>query len=336
MRLVKNAWWVMLAWLSVSVTFGQQSGTTSYSFLKVPQNARLAALGGVNVSLTDTDVNFFFSNPALAGDSLIGWASAGYMFYVADVGQASFAGSFRRGRNFVGSVGVQHLNYGELEGTDATGLSTGTFRSGETALLFSLSHRVSNFRVGATSKFLFSNLAGFRAAAFAVDLGGLFVHPERDFTVGLVIKNFGFHFSDYSETNQPSLPFDVQVGATFKPEHMPLRFSFTANNLVRPGDVYGEGEVRSTLNKIFSHLTIGTELLIHRNINVLVGYNSLRQQELKAQQGGGGGGFSVGLAAKIKSIDVVVSQGRYSVGNANYSVTLAANLQEMIFKKRVL
>jgi len=337
LQLVSHALLISIFWLSVSMTWAQSSSATSYSFLKIPQNARLAALGGVNVSLSDKDVNFFFSNPALAGDSLTGWASAGYMFYVADIGQASFAGSIKRGKKFVGSFGIQHFNYGALEGTDPTGMVTGTFRSGETALVFSLSHRVSNFRAGATSKFLFSNLAGFTAAAFAVDLGGLFIHPEHDFTVGLVIKNFGFHFSDYSESNQSSLPFDIQLGTTFKPEHMPLRFSFTAYNLVRPDYLYSNlDEEPSALNKIFSHVSIGAEILVHRNVNVLLGYNSLRQQELKVQQGGGGSGFSFGLAARIKSFDLVLSQSRYSVGQANYSITLAANLQDMIFKKRVL
>lgn len=336
--MVSHVLLISIFWLSVITTWAQNSITSSYSFLRVPQNARLAALGGVNVSLSDRDVNFFFSNPALAGDSLVGWASAGYMFYVADIGQATFAGSFKRGKNFIGSVGIQHLNYGDLEGADPTGLVTGAFRSGETALVFSLRHRVSSFCLGATSKFLFSNLAGFQAAAFAVDLGGVFIHPEHDFTIGLVIKNFGFHFSDYSETNKPSLPFDIQVGTSFKPEHMPLRFSLTAYNLVKPDYLYNNPDEAEpgTVNKIFSHITIGAEILVHPNINVLLGYNALRQQELKVQQGGGGNGFSFGLAAKIKTVDLVFSQSRYSIGQANYSITLAANLQDMIFKKRVL
>ena len=74
-----------------STAFAQTGGKKSFEFLNVPNNARLAALGGVNVSLADRDINFFFSNPALVGDTLAGFASASYQFYVADIGQATFS-----------------------------------------------------------------------------------------------------------------------------------------------------------------------------------------------------------------------------------------------------
>ncbi len=317
----------------------QLGGQYAYDFLNIPVHARLAALGGVNVSHYNKDQNFFFTNPALVSDSLAGWASASYLFYVADIGQASFAYTFTTKRAGAFSIGVQHLNYGELEGFDATGLSTGTFRSGETAVIVSRSHQISTFRLGVNSKWVFSNLAGFRSAAWLFDLGGVFVHPSQDLTVGLVIKNFGFRLSDYSDTNKSTLPFDIQVGATFKPEHMPLRFSFTAHNLVRLGKSYDnpdDDDIPSTASKVLSHFNFGAEVLLHRNFHILAGYNFLRQQELRVESGGGGGGFSFGLAMNIRSVNLVVSQSRYSIGQANYTFTLAANIEQMIFKKRVL
>ena len=67
-----------------------------------------------------------------------------------------------------------------------------TYRSGESALFVSKSHQISNFRFGATLKMAFSSIAGYRANAIMMDIGGLFVHPHQDFTVGLAIKNVGF------------------------------------------------------------------------------------------------------------------------------------------------
>ncbi|MBX2963789.1 MAG: type IX secretion system protein PorQ [Cyclobacteriaceae bacterium] len=338
MRLLRYAISVVVLIFFSGYAWGQSSVSTTYSFLKVPQHARLAALGGVNVSRYNADVNFFFNNPALTGDSLVGWASAGYMFYVADIGQSTFSGTFKSPKNFVSSIGVQHINYGEIEATDATGLPIGNFRSGETALVYSISHQVSAFRLGVNTKLLFSNLAGFNSAAFALDLGGVFIHPHRDFTVGLVIKNIGFTLSDYSDTNQPSVPFDVQIGTSFKPEHMPVRFSITAYNLTR-NNYFAESipdEESTTLKKVISHFNMGAEILIHRNVNVLLGYNALRQQELNVQQGGGGSGFTFGFVTRIKSFDFVFSRSRFSVGNANYSFTLAADLKKIIKKKRVV
>lgn len=320
-------------------TWAQFGGRSSYDFLTISPNARLTALGGVNVSHSDKDLNFFFSNPALVGDTLAGWASASYLFYVADIGQASFAATHSFKKIGTLSFGVQHISYGEIEGLDHTGSPLGTFRSGETALVISKSHQVSFFRLGVNLKGVFSNLAGFRSSAIMLDLGGVFIHPEHDLTIGLAIKNVGFVLSDYSDTDTSNLPFDVQVGATYKPEHMPLRFSITAYNLAYPGKVYDDpiNEDKSgTLDKVMSHFNFGAEVLLHRNVHVLAGYNFLRQSELKAESGGGGSGFSFGLAAKVKSIDIVFGSSRYSVGNSTYSFTVAANVENMILKKKEL
>ena len=325
-------------WLAFS-SWAQYGGQSSYEFLNIPNNARLAALGGVNTSLADHDINFFFSNPALAGDSLAGWASASYLAYVGNIGQASFAyaAPFKR----IGTVlfGVQHISYGEIEGFDATGAPAGTFQSGETALVIGMSHHLGSFRMGANVKAVFSNLAGFRSSAVMVDLGGVFIHPEHDFTVGLVIRNVGFVLSEYSETSDTEIPFDVQAGLTYKPEHMPLRFSVSVYNLVRPGELYddpADQETEGTLDKVLGHFNFGAEVLLHRNVHLLAGYNFLRQKELRVETGGGGSGFNFGFSVNVRSFDFTFATSRYSVGNSNYTFTLATNLERMIFKKRTL
>lgn len=314
----------------------QWGGQRSFDFLNIPGNARLSGLGGVNVSLVDKDVNFFFCNPALVSDSLAGYASAGYQFYVADIGQAAFAYAHKFKTIGTISVGVQHMGYGEITGYDASGLEIGSFNSGETAIVISKSHQVSNFRVGANLKTVFSNVAGFHSSAIMLDAGGTFIHPTQDLTIGLVFKNFGFALSEYSETSNTKVPFDVQVGATFKPEHMPLRFSLTAFNLASAGDAYDnpddEDDDAGSFDKIIRHINIGAEILFHRQVNVLLGYNFLKQQELRTKNGGGSG-FSIGAAIKIKTFDIIVSRSSYSAGNGAYSFTVAANIQNMIFKR---
>ncbi len=317
----------------------QLGGQRSFDFLNVPGNARLSGLGGVNVSLADKDVNFFFTNPALVSDSLAGCASAGYQFYVADIGQASFAYAHKFKTIGTLSFGVQHMSYGKITGYDASGLEIGSFKSGETAIVISKSHQVSNFRVGANLKTIFSTIAGFHSSAVMLDLGGTFIHPTRDLTIGLAFKNLGFVLSEYSETSDTKVPFDVQVGATFKPEHMPLRFSLTAYNLASSGDAYDnpddEDDDPGSFDKIIRHVNIGAEILFHHNVNVLLGYNFLKQQELKTENSGGSG-LSVGAAIKIKTFDIVISRSSYSVGNGAYSFSVAANIQNMIFKKRTI
>jgi hypothetical protein len=320
-------------------SLAQFGGKSSYDFLNVPASARAAALSGVNVSLADRDVNFIFSNPALVSDSLAGYASAGYTFYVADIGQSVFAYTHDFKRIGSLSFGVQHLAYGNIAAYDDAGLESGSFQSGETSLLISKSHQISNFRLGASVKFVFSNIAGFRSNAVLMDIGGVFVHPEKQVTVGLAVKNFGMVISEYSETSTTKIPFDVQAGITFKPEHMPVRTSLTVYNMASPGSAYNnpadKEDDSGSVKKIMQHLTFGAELLFHQNVNVLVGYNVLKQQELKTQNTSGGG-FTAGVAIRVKAFELTLSRSAYSIGNAAWSFTLMADMNKMIFKKRTI
>src|SRR5690606_18931112 len=113
--------------------------------------------------------------------------------------------------------------------------------------------------------------------------------------------------SDYSGMNSSRLPFDVQAGVTFRPEHMPLRFSLTAYNLTKKDVTYYnpvlDSEKPSTMDKVLDRLNVGTEILLHRNVNLLLGYNFLTHRALKLDTGGGGAGISLGFSATIKSFE---------------------------------
>jgi hypothetical protein len=318
----------------------QVGGKHAYEFLNVPGNARLAALGGVNVSLTDRDVNFFHSNPALVGDTLSGWGSAGYQFYVADIGQSTF--SYAARFNTIGTVqfGIRHMDYGSLEGYDPAGAELGEFQSGETAVLIGKSHRLGNFRMGISVKGVFSSLAGYRSGALLFDVGGVFIHPDQEFTAGLVIRNAGFVLSEYSGSSSTTLPFDVQVGMTFRPEHMPVRFSLTVYDLTEAGNAYvdpsGGIEEPGTLDKVLRHLNLGAELLLHPNFTVLIGYNFRIHKELKLEEAGGGAGFTAGLSGRIRTFEFTLSRSSYMVGTAAYSITLAADIKRMLTRRQNL
>lgn len=320
-----------------AVSFAQVGGKHSFEFLNVPNNGRLAGLGGVNVSLADKDINFFFSNPALVSDTLSGWASAGYQFYLADIGQSAF--SYAHDFEKIGTVsfGIQHIGYGTISGYDAAGQETGDFKSGETAVVVSKSHQVGNFRFGANLKGVFSSIAGYRSSAVMIDLGCIFIHPDKAFTAGLVIKNAGFVLSRYTPENNATLPFDVQAGTTFKPEHMPLRFSITAYNLARPDIAYynpddGNNEP-GVIDKVLRHFNLGAEILLHRNFAILVGYNYLIHKELKLEQSGGGAGVSIGINGRIKSFEFTASRNSYVIGTAGYTFTVSTNVRNILIRQ---
>jgi hypothetical protein len=324
----------ILLTLTSTTVFAQTAGKQSFQFLNVANNARLSALGGVNVSLSDQDLNFFYSNPALVSDTLNRWASASYQFYVGDMGQATFSFAHKFGKIGMLAMGVQHLNYGDIKGYDATGAQTNDFKSGETAVFVGKSHQVNNFTLGVNLKTVFSNIAGYRASALLIDVGGTFIHPKKNFTIGLLMKNLGFVLFDYSETSNTKLPFDLQFGSTFKPEHMPLRVSLTGYNLAQSTVTYPDGEKKGTFDKVLRRFNFATEILIHKNFELMLGYNYRIHQELKLSSGGGGTGVSFGFLVKIRAIEFSFSRSGFVAGSAGYSFTISANTAKFLTRRQ--
>lgn len=324
--------------LASAAAYAQTSGSSSFTFIDTPASARLAALGGVNTSLADRDVTFFFSNPALTGDSLAGWGSVGHRFFIAGIGQSTVAYSARLNRIGTLQFGIQHMDYGTIDGYDPSGMELGEFAARETALLVSKSHTIRHYRFGVTMKGVFSSLAGFRSSALLFDIGGVFIHPEKDLSVGLVIRNAGFVLSEYSESGRTSLPFDVQLGVTFKPEHMPVRFSFTVHDLADADDGYYDplADDVSGLNKVLRHLNLGAEVLLHRNVSLLAGYNFRLHRELRMEEYGGGAGVTLGFSARVRSFEFTLARCGYIAGVASYNLTLAADINGMLTRRSKL
>lgn len=311
-------------------TWAQQAGTTSYSFLNLPYGAKLGGVGGINISLYNNDPNLFLSNPALASDSLAGRASINYTAFPIGIGlsTASYSHSFNKGGLWL--AGVQYLSYGQIDGFDDSGNSIGTFNPNDYAVTVSHVRSSNNFRVGASIKQVGSDIGGYKSSATLFDLGGVFVHPLQRFTVGLTIKNVGFQWQQISDI-ESKLPFDVQIGTSVKPLHMPFRFSFTLYKLNQWDlTLPNETSTNEFADNFMRHLVIGTELLLNEHINILFGYNHLRKKELKIDNAGGFSGFSLGLDIKTKVFELVYGYGGYHVaGNANM-ISLNINLNQLV------
>lgn len=320
-----------------TIVQGQVGGNHSFDFLRMPAHARGSALGGVNVSLADKDVNFFHNNPALTGDTLNGYASVAYQFYLAGIGNAllTYAHDFPRLGQFV--MGIQHTDYGSLPGYDESGnATTHDVDAGETAILLGKTHGIGNFRLGVSLKAVFSTIAGYRANALLADVGGVFKHPDSDLTVGLAVKNLGVVLDHYGDMTSTRLPFDVQAGVTFKPEYMPVRFSLTAYNLVAADGLSTNQTTgvasTSAVKKFLRHINAGAEILLHRHVNALLGYNYLLRQALQWETNAVAG-VSYGVSIWVKPVEFVFSRSAYVVGNAGYSFTLSTNTNQLLKRK---
>src|SRR5690606_18191158 len=182
------------------------------------------------------------------------------------------------------------------------------------------------FTLGANIKFAQSSIDAYAASAVLLDLGGIYAHPEKEFTVGMVIKNFGLVLQDYTQGSSSNLPFDVQIGTTFKPQYMPFRFSVTAYKLTRGDIAYfdsglqGNKEAPGFVDKVFRHITLGTEILLSPNFNLRVGYNHLVRKELRLEETSGGAGFSAGFMFRIKAFEFAYARRFYHVAGGSNNI----------------
>jgi hypothetical protein len=319
----------------------QSGGDRSFNFIDVAQCPRVTGLGGSNITLSDADGNMFLSNPGLLSEGSHGQASFNHYFYYSGVRFNSFSYVHTIEKTGTWGLGVQQAGYGNLESFDPSGNSLGTVQAGEYAIVLGNAHRAGNFIMGGNLKFAFSNIASYRASAFMADIGGVFKHPSQDLTLGLVIHNLGFIMHDYTETSSSRVPFDVRAGITFKPEHMPFRFSITFQHLTQGNILYDNSllyanqDKPSGFDKIFSHIVIGSELILNKNLSFFGGFNHLIRKELSLQQVSGGAGFSYGLMIKIKAFSLSYAGAFYHVAGGTHHLGLSVNTSTFYKRKKV-
>ena len=335
-----------LVLLFVALTFhlnAQLGGQRAYEFLNLPSNARTSALGGTNITSGWLDPMQVGSNPALLNEAMTNQLVINRLGYFADIAQTSlaFVQPFEKLGNV--SFSMDYLSYGNFDSYDENGFLNGEFSINEYVFSVATSQSFGPFSVGSALKLAVSDLSAFQSSAALLDVGGTFKHPEKDLTLGFVVKNIGFLISDYTEDNNSRLPTDIQLGATFKPEFMPFRFSLTARNLVRSDVVFfdpstnsflGEQEEPGFGEELFRRLVFGAELMASENFQVRVGYNHLLRQELKQATTSGGSGFSFGFMFKVKRFEFAYSRALYHTAGGSNALQMNFNLDGILNKNR--
>jgi hypothetical protein len=314
-------------------TFAQNS----FSFLNIANNARINALGGVNVSLVDRDINLFTFNPALLDSSQQGQIGLNFSPYLASSKFLTLNYSPKFKKTVAGNwaISLQNLSYGTFQGTDAIGNLTNEFSANDFSLGITHSRKANNISFGISAKLVGSVLESYSSVAFLTDWGGTFKHPVHDLSFGIVAKNIGFVLKSYGNIGS-EIPFDLQIGASFKPKYMPVRFSLTGHHLYVFDIAYNDptinfsfdsqgnkvAKMTTATDKIFRHFVIGTSILIHKNVNILLGYNHLRRKELLISSLGGGSGFSFGADLRTKQFGLSISHATLATGSGQTTFSL--------------
>ena len=294
----------ILCLLSATSLWGQES-TSGYNSMKLPNSARVAALGGENISIIDDDAAIAWHNPALLSNVSHNVLGLSFMTYFADskwMG-AQYVRAF--GDRHTGCITAQYMNYGSANETDAQGNILGTYSAKDIYIAPSYSYLFSDkWSGGATLKLAFSNYADYSATAVAVDLGLNYYDEELDLSVSAALKNIGTEISSFHDQEQ-SLPFVAQLGFSKGLEHLPLRISLTLTDLTRWSSDYdfvedAEKKKLSFSQKLLNHVVLGADYFITENISLSAGYNFRRAHELKTAGSAKGAGFTAGAALQLK------------------------------------
>ena len=336
---------VILCLLQVKVIAQTTGGRSGLNFLQLPAQAKSTALGANHMTISGSDPALFLQNPALLDSTKEDQVSLNLMPYLADTKflNLAYANGVKRTGGTWG-VGLQYLNYGNMTETDDIGNVIGEFRAADYGLSVGYGQAIGAFSLGGTLKVAGSSIESYHVWGLAVDWGGVFKHPKDDFTIGFVVKNLGFLKQNFVGANEPVLPVDLRVGTTFKPKYMPIRFSATIHHLNRFDMVYNDPNLFFTYDlsgtriprkvgiaeKLGRHVSLGAELLIHKQFRILLGYDHLRRQELRLNDAGALAGFSFGAWLRVKRFEISYGRAQYTPGFGSSSLSIVMNLKKPV------
>ncbi len=266
-----------------------------------------------------------------------------YTDYLADISLSSVYYVVNHSKFGQWGAGLQYMGYGNFTQTDPTGQTLGNFSVHDYVLSVTHATTLKPFTLGATLKMALSGIAEYKSVAALIDLGGIYKHPEKELYVGLALKNIGYQLKTFTGEDREAMPFDAQLGLTYKPEHMPLQLSITAHHLQQFDISYADtaqtglylvnAPAKSFGDKLARHFVVSSQFLLSKNFNVLVGYNHLRRQELRLETKSAGAGLSLGATVRVKSFELTFTRAYYHVAGASNAFTVISNVAPLFKKK---
>lgn len=311
------------------------AGSSVFHFLNLPASARLNALGGENVSISDDDISMAFMNPALLTAHTDKVLQLNYAYYLA----GTMFGSAMYGHNYKENyfaAGVHYLDYGQMAYADEFGNLLGTtFTAKDICVNLMYARQLGpQFRVGATLKPIFSVYEQYNSFALGADIGGHFQTEDSTFQMGLALRNIGwqlksFYEEDYGQHTE-MLPLNLELGLNYRLAHAPLRFSLTIHNM-QHWNIAPAGEEVKWFDMLFRH-TIWAVDIVPRSekFYLTVSYNHRRQAEMNITNVRSMAGLGLGLGMKIYKFRLGFAMSQYTKSNFTYQVSLSTDINSFL------
>lgn len=328
----------------------QLGGGFSFTSELMPKSAREAGLGGEAGAIGIGEIDMIASNPAMADSSVHNMIAFNLNNYLGDIGAGRM--SYAYYLKGIGTLGLTagYVNYGDMTRRDEFGANNGSFKAGDQSIGLIYSRRLQRgFRVGGNVKSLFSTLDTYQAFALAVDIAGIYEHPNDRFYFTAEINNLGAMLSSYNGQNE-QLPLRALVAASYKIDRLPIRLGLTIDHLQQwdltyqglndpaPATDPFTGEVIDpviSLDKMMRHLVMGLEFVPSENFYLQFGYNYRQRQELKFQQRAGLAGVSMGAGLRISRLQFNYAYSRYHLAASSHQFTLGMDLNQFGGRKKI-
>ena len=301
-------------------------GNAVFNFLSQSNTAQLSALGGVNISNIGNDVGMSFNNPALLRSGMHQQLSTSFNSFLAGIRNYSLTSAWHLDPSQTNiAVGANYFDYGNITQTDASGMVLGNFRPVDYVVQVMASRQYhEKFQYGFTLKYINSNYGQYRSSGLAFDAGVAYYDSVNQLQVSILAKNMGTQLKTYDGSNQKEeLPFDIQAGITKRLENAPFQFSLTLHHLQKFNTYYNDTSFRAsegengynnstTVQKIFSHIVLSTQIFLNEKLELTAGYNFQRRQDLNAYNVTSGlNGFSLGTSILLKKLHIRYATGFY-------------------------
>lgn len=324
-------------------SWGQVGGKSVFQFLNLVTSPRQAALGGKVITLYDADVNQALFNPATINAEMDNHLAVNYgsLFGEVTYGSAAYAYTYdRHVQTF--HAGVNYVNYGSFQGYDEFGQPTTSFTGSEMALSLGYSYNIpfTSFYLGGNAKLISSTLESYSSFGAAADIGMLYIDSNNDINWALSVRNIGTQITTYSGLRE-KLPLEVLVGVSQELDNVPIRWHLTLENLQQwkvafsnpnrsVGNLDGGTKVDNPgfFNNVLRHMIFGIELFPKKSINLRLGYNFRRGEELRIVDQRNFSGICAGFGLKMGRLKFDYSYSRYTLAANTSLFGLTINLQD--------
>lgn len=305
--------------------YSQVGGESIFNFLNLNGTARQASLGGNVLTLMD-DINQPIWNPSVINSNLNKQLSVSYMNYLADVnmGTASYAHKLND-KIGIFHTSISYLNYGSFVGADENGVETGDFRAYDLSLTLGYSIKIpnSNLYIGSNLKVINSVIENYSSFGLGGDVGFLYQNKHDPFVFTLVVRNIGYQITVYDEERE-QLPTQVEMGASYKLQNVPITWHLTINDIQRWKLGYSnpsnsitdiDGNITEEnigfIDNAMRHFSIGAELFSESAFNIRLGYNFRRSKELMLIDKRTFGGLTAGFGIKMNKFKFEYAFAKY-------------------------